>query len=147
MRKKAQEKKRALSPSSPSSSKTSFSSNVTTEDLVPYQETGDRSFYDTGGHDQYQIPISKGNKIGENQEQEENGYSMDDIWKEITLPEVNNIEPLLLYDGYSEEGCNFANCPVMASPTWEYCSDSLWHMDDEQDIKMFFPTSTDLIAD
>ncbi|CAN1283018.1 Transcription factor MYB59 [Linum perenne] len=55
MRKKAQERKRAISPSS--SSNNSSASNTTTVDSSPFQETGDQ--------------------VGDK------GYSMDDIWKDI----------------------------------------------------------------
>ncbi|MBA0548400.1 hypothetical protein Golob_019505 [Gossypium lobatum] len=58
-----------------------------------------------------------------------NGYSMDDIWKDIDMPEEDTIiKPLP--DNYSQQGCNFS---------WEYCWDSLWKMDDEEESKMFFP--------
>ena len=68
---------------------------------------------------------------------DEKGYSMDDIWKDIDLSEENTIKPLS--ENYSEEGCNFS-CPSMASPSWEYCWDSLWKMDEEES-KMFLPTN------
>lgn len=145
MRKKAQDKKRAVSPSS-SSSKGSNSSNITTvDDSVALPQTaGVQSFYDTGGKE---ISASKG-KINEEKKEEDKGcYSMDDIWKEITLPEVNNvIDPVVLYDGYGEEGCNFSAGPLMESPSsWEeYCSDSLWKMDDDEESKMMFFPNTDL---
>ncbi|XP_008222863.1 PREDICTED: transcription factor MYB59 [Prunus mume] len=138
MRKKAQEKKRAASPSS-SSSNCSSSSNITSTE-------GGASFYDTGG---LEIKASSGAKKtgGDHQEQQDDKkrdqkeYSLDDIWKDINLPEVNSIEPV--YNGYSEEACNIISCPLMASPApWEYCSDSLWEMDEEES-KMFLPTTSD----
>ncbi|KAL5581071.1 hypothetical protein UlMin_013513 [Ulmus minor] len=133
-RKKAQEKKRAASPSSSSSTKScSSSSNITAVESVPFPKTGVESFYDTGGN---QESASK-EKIEEKQEEEVKGYSMDDIWKEMNLPEVDNLVPF--YDGYGEENCNFSS-PLIASPSWEYCSDSLWNMDEEES-KIFFPTS------
>ncbi|XP_048323837.1 transcription factor MYB59 isoform X2 [Ziziphus jujuba] len=146
MRKKAQEKKRDASPSSSSSkSCSSNSSNITTvvDDSVALpQTTGVQSFYDTGGKE---ISTSKG-KINEDKKEDDKGcYSMDDIWKEISLPEVNNIiDPVVLFDGYGEQGCNFSACPIMeSSSSWEeYCSDSLWKMDDDEESKMMlFPNT------
>ncbi|CAN1283017.1 Transcription factor MYB59 [Linum perenne] len=107
MRKKAQERKRAISPSS--SSNNSSASNTTTVDSSPFQETGDRSFYDTG----------------------DKGYSMDDIWKDIE----NTIEPVSA--GFNEEGCNFSG-PSIISPPWEYFPDTLWKLDEEES-KTFLP--------
>lgn len=142
MRKKAQEKKRVASPSSPSSKSSSSSSNITTDDSVPYTETGVLSFYDTGGKE-ISAAASKG-KV-EQKKDDDKGYSMDDIWKEISLPEVNNIEvEPVLYDGYGDQGRNFS-CPLLESPSWEYCSDLLWKMDDEEEGKMFFPTTDQVL--
>ncbi|KAI8019677.1 hypothetical protein LOK49_LG04G02283 [Camellia lanceoleosa] len=59
MRKKAQERKKAMSP--PSNLSSSVSNNPPV-DLMPFMETKERSFYDTG-------------------------YSMDDIWEDIVLSE------------------------------------------------------------
>ncbi|KAK9280170.1 hypothetical protein L1049_013857 [Liquidambar formosana] len=133
MRKKAQEKKRTMSPSSSSSNCGSSSSNKPTVDMVPFSKTGEVSFHDTGGPDKL---ASTGNKREEEKEGEQ-GYSMDEIWKDIALSEENTIEPA--YDGYSEEGCNFS-CPPLASPMWEFCSDPLLRMDEEA-TKMFFTIS------
>lgn len=130
MRKKAQERKRAISPSS-SSSNCSSSSTVTAVDSLPSSAPGKASFYDTGGHDV--IAALAGEKISEQVEEYETGYSMDDIWKDIELSEENTIKPVC--DGYSEEGCNFA-CPSMASPSWDYCWDSIWKIDEEESKMM-----------
>ncbi|PQQ00658.1 hypothetical protein Pyn_36454 [Prunus yedoensis var. nudiflora] len=109
MRKKAQEKKRAASPSS-------SSSNCGLEIKA---SSGAKK---TGGDHQEQEDDKK---------RDQKEYSLDDIWKDINLPEVNSIEPV--YNGYSEEACNIISCPLMASPApWEYCSDSLWKMDEEE---------------
>ncbi|KAM0999585.1 hypothetical protein ACFX15_006079 [Malus domestica] len=130
MRKKAQEKKRAMSPSS-SSSNCSSSSNITTTE-------GGESFYDTGGKKPKASSGGKktggGDEVKEDEKREQREYSLDDIWKDINLPEVSSIVPV--YDG------NLSSCPLMASPTpWEYCSDSLWKMDLEEESKnMFLPT-------
>lgn len=139
MRKKAQEKKRAASPLSSSSKSSSSSSNITAVDSVPFTETGVLSFYDTGGKE---VSAASKGKVEEKKE-DDKGYSMDDIWKEISLPEVNNIESVL-YDGYGEQGCNFSG-PLLESLSWEYCSDSLWKMDDEES-KMFFPTTDQFLS-
>ncbi|KAK4254979.1 hypothetical protein QN277_008046 [Acacia crassicarpa] len=118
MRKMAQEKKRAAAPNnlSPSSSSASFSKNST---------TGEESFYDTGGPGDNMISSTEIPMIGQDQEE---GYSMDDIWKDIEVSEENN---------NSEEGCNFS------CPSWEYSatSDSLWVMDEEESqiFDPFFP--------
>ncbi|XP_031387608.1 transcription factor MYB59 isoform X1 [Punica granatum] len=126
MRKKAQERKRAMSASSSSSSSSNSSSasgNPTVESIQS-TETGEESFYDTGG-----ITTVSTEQKSEELEKGEEGYSMDDIWKEIALSEDKNMTSV--YDGcYSEEGCNFS-CPPMASPSWGYSSNALWHMDDE----------------
>ncbi|XP_039018955.1 transcription factor MYB48-like isoform X1 [Hibiscus syriacus] len=127
MRKKAQEKKQAISPSSSSSNCHSSSSTVTAVDSSPFSDAGKVSFYDTGGLHMEGL-------------EDEKGYSMDDIWKDIDMSEENSIiKPLSLSDNYSEQGCNFS-CPSMASPSWEYCWDLLWKMDDEES-KMIFTTN------
>ncbi|KAJ6408885.1 hypothetical protein OIU84_008562 [Salix udensis] len=117
-RKKAQERKSAMSPSL-SSSNCSSSSNITTVNSPPLPGTGEASFYDTG-------------ELGEAVQGGEKGYSMDDIWKDIE----NTInEPVC--DGFSEEGCNFS-CPSLASPSWEYSPDTLWSISGEE-RRMFLP--------
>ncbi|XP_022756595.1 transcription factor MYB48-like isoform X2 [Durio zibethinus] len=122
MRKMAQETKRAMSPSS---------STTTTVDSLPFSGTGKVSFYDTGGPDMAALAGKNSSEF-----QVEKGYSMDDIWKDIEMSEENTIKPL---SNYSEEGRNFS-CPSMASPSWEYCWDLLWKMDEEES-KMFLPTN------
>ncbi|XVF05566.1 hypothetical protein REPUB_Repub05bG0183400 [Reevesia pubescens] len=137
MRKKAQEKKRAMSPLS-SSSNCHSSSTTTTIDSLPFSGTGKVSFYDTGGPNMTALAGKNSPYL-----EDEKGYSMDDIWKDIDLSEENTIiKPLS--DNYSEEGCKFS-CPSMASPTWEYCWDSLWKMDEEES-KMFLPTNNQFLA-
>ncbi|XP_028078962.1 myb-related protein MYBAS1-like [Camellia sinensis] len=97
MRKKAQERKRAMSP--PSNSSSSVSNNPPM-DSMPFMETKERSFYDAGGdHDQMSTP--KGFEEGESTE---TGYSMDDIWKDIALSESETMETV----------CE----TIMASPIW-----------------------------
>lgn len=132
MRKKAQERKRTPSPSSSSSNISSSSSNNPTVDSVTTQETGKERFYDTGGP---RDMLTSTEKNIEEQGKSDNAYSFDDIWKEIALSEGYGILPV--YDGYSEESCIFS-CPLMASPTMEYSSDSLWQINEEES-KMFPP--------
>ncbi|XP_059626670.1 transcription factor MYB48-like [Cornus florida] len=127
MRKKAQERKRAISPSSSlsnCSSSSSSSNNPTTVHLEPVTETKERTFYDTGGLD----------KQSEAEEEMEKGYSMDEIWKDITLFEDETMKPVK--DGLIEDGGSFT-CQPLASPIWDYCPDALWMMDDES--KKFLP--------
>ncbi|CAL5388982.1 unnamed protein product [Camellia sinensis] len=128
MRKKAQERKRAMSP--PSNSSSSISNNPPV-DSMPFVETKERSFYDTGGdHDQMLTPkgINKGFEEGESTE---TGYSMDDIWEDIALSESNTMKTV----------CE----TIMASPIWNYCPpppDMLWMMEENKESKMF-PAITD----
>lgn len=129
MRKKAQQRKQDNSPSSPSSNCCSSSSTVTTVDLMLFPDAGKASFYDTGGLDHVTTP--EGKKI---EVEEEKGYSMDDIWKDIDLSEENTIKPVS--NGYS----NFSYPSIVASPSWEYSLDSVWRIF-EEDTKMFLPTN------
>lgn len=130
MRKEAQEKKHALSSSSASSNISSSSSNNPTVDSLTTRETGKESFYGTGGPGDM---LTSTEKNIEEQGKSESACSFDDIWKEIALADGYGILPI--YDGYSEESCNFS-CPPMASPTMEYNSDPLW-LTDEEESKMF----------
>ncbi|XP_022753841.1 transcription factor MYB59-like isoform X2 [Durio zibethinus] len=131
MRKKAQEKKRAMSPSSSSSVCHPSPSTSTKVDSLPFSGTGKVSFYDTGGPDMASLAGKKSPEF-----EDEKGYPMDEIWKDFDLYEENTM--ISLSDNYSE-GCNFS-CPSMASPPWEYLWDSLWKMDEEES-KMFLPTN------
>ncbi|KAK4779755.1 hypothetical protein SAY87_015861 [Trapa incisa] len=125
MRKKAQEKKCALPPPSPSSNCSSASSNPTTVS-IPLIETGKEILYDTEWH----IPASNDQKSNQ-MEKYEVIYSMDDIWKEIALTEGKYINPE--FGAYVGVGCDFS-CPPVSSPSWEYSSDTLWQLDDEDKI-------------
>ncbi|GMI97072.1 myb domain protein 48 [Hibiscus trionum] len=127
MRKKAQEKKKAMSQSlSPSSSSSSNSHSSSSS------STGKVSFYDTGG------PNMAGLVGGKSPEfEDEKGYSMDDIWKDIEMSEENMIQPLTVTANYSDQdGCNIF-CPSLEN---DYCWDSLWKMDGEES-KMFLPSN------
>ncbi|XP_044505160.1 transcription factor MYB59-like [Mangifera indica] len=129
MRKKAQERKRAMC--APSFSISSPSSTVTTVDSVQ-SKTGKASFYDTGGHDGDQVM----GMAAVVQENETLGNSMDDIWKDIEFSEENNcymIKPIC-----EETTCNFSCAAIMASPPWDYpWDDWLWKMDNfEEESKL-----------
>ncbi|GAB4860278.1 hypothetical protein Ancab_011759 [Ancistrocladus abbreviatus] len=126
MRKKAQERKRAISPSSTNC--WSSSSNNSSRDSKVLTETSSKDFQTQNNTEQHDASASTGKESG----QEEVAYSMDEIWKDITSSEEEPIKPV--NDGYGEEGSNFS-CPSIISPLWEYCPDALWK--DEQS-KMFF---------
>ncbi|KAL3518256.1 hypothetical protein ACH5RR_020845 [Cinchona calisaya] len=142
LRKTAQERKKAAT--SPSSSTSSFSNcsssvsngNSPTVESVPISETKERSFYDTGGLGM--LTAARGNKTSQEEEaMSQKVYSMDEIWKDIEFSEDDVIQPI--YDGYGEGGCNFSS-QTMASPVWDDHPVSLWMMDDEE-TKMFPPIS------
>ncbi|PIN23961.1 hypothetical protein CDL12_03306 [Handroanthus impetiginosus] len=104
MRKKAQERKKAITPSSSSSNSSSSSS-------ISNSPTEGRSFYDTGGMDT--APSPGENKAGVEVEEGTKVYSMDEIWKDIEL---------------SEEICQ-----TMTSPRMNFCpNESLWSIDEEE---------------
>lgn len=119
MRKKAQEKKRPMSPSSSFSNCCSSSMTTTnTQDISFHSRKSSKkvSFYDTGGSTEEET----------NQETEEDGYSMDDIWREIDDSEVNIVKPVK--DIYTEQSYCLSY-PNLASPSWESSLDSVWNMD------------------
>ncbi|VVB04650.1 unnamed protein product [Arabis nemorensis] len=118
MRKKAQEKKRPASPSSSFSNCCSSSMTTTNTQDVSFQprkcSSGKVSFYDTGG------------STGEMNQETEDRYSMDDIWREIDHSEVNMMKPAK--DIYSEQSYCLSY-PTLASPSLESSLDSIWNMD------------------
>ncbi|XP_022943941.1 transcription factor MYB59-like [Cucurbita moschata] len=135
MRKKAQEKRRALSSSSSSSS--SYSSNNPAVEFPA--DTGPVKFFDSGGSEISASSSSTKKKMVENQELgDPNGFSMDDIWKDIDLSDHESLT--MNQDVYSEEDCNNFSCPALTSPTpWDYyCGDSLWRMEEEEESKLIF---------
>ncbi|XAR60540.1 hypothetical protein NMG60_11033957 [Bertholletia excelsa] len=124
MRKKAQEKRRAASPPSsfssvstgvPAAPLPAISGSSSSSSNNSVTETKERSFYDTGGLKEGEV------------------YSMDDIWKDIG--ESDTIKPL-----NQEEISSFFSAQLMASPIWNYCSDSFWEMEEESKI---FPITAD----
>ncbi|CAH2065247.1 unnamed protein product [Thlaspi arvense] len=118
-RKKAQEKKRPVSPTSSFSNCCSSSMTTTNTQDVSFQSrktSGKVSFYDTGGS----------SNEAKNQETGDDGYSLDDIWREIDHSAVNIINPVK--DIYSEQS-HCLSYPTIASPSWESSLDSIWKMD------------------
>ncbi|KAI8006234.1 hypothetical protein LOK49_LG07G00550 [Camellia lanceoleosa] len=115
-----------------SSNSSSSVSNNPPVDSMPFMETKERSFYDTGGdHDQMLTPkgINKGFEEGESTE---TGYSMDDIWEDIALSESDRMKTV----------CE----TIMASPIWNYCPpppDMLWMMEENEESS---PNSKNLVT-
>ncbi|XP_076958680.1 transcription factor MYB59-like [Bidens hawaiensis] len=134
MRKRAQEKKRATSrPLSPSLSYGSTSSSICTSHpsvgSMPMTETKERSFYDTGGVEMFNVTNRKNNnktsattRISHSSEEQEGYYSTDDIWKDIDLSDENSIKPFL--DPYSER-------PPL---TWDICMSTSWMTDGQEEF-------------
>ncbi|XP_042512727.1 myb-related protein MYBAS1-like isoform X2 [Macadamia integrifolia] len=140
MRKKAQERKRALSPPSSSSSTNSFSPTLDSTSGVSLPESQimeGRSLHDKGV-----ISTTGDLDVSGDRSEEEvaKGYSMDQIWKDIALMQ-EDVSSGPVYEG------GLILCPQtpsMASPScWNYCSDALWRMDDQEDLKMWLPTIND----
>lgn len=122
MRKKAQERKKNSSPVSPSSSSLSCVS-------PSYSEPPPETKVETGGYSA---------ENGENDTVEAiKAYSMDQIWNEIATPDAVSG---MSFEECRNEACGIS-CPPIPSPMWEYCSDSLWKLDDDvdDDFKMFPP--------
>ncbi|XP_023007025.1 transcription factor MYB59-like isoform X2 [Cucurbita maxima] len=119
MRKKAQEKRRALCSSSSSSSSSSCSSS-----------SGPVKFFDSGGSE---ISASSSTKKKGEENQgvgDPNGYSMDDIWKDIDM--CDDHEGLII-----NQDSNYS-CPALNPPSWEYyCGDSSWKMEEEESKLIF----------
>ncbi|KAJ4971329.1 hypothetical protein NE237_004428 [Protea cynaroides] len=142
MRKKAQERKRGLS--SPSSSSSSFSpaQGSTSGVSLPESQIMEGSLHDKG--------VNGDLAVSGDQSEEEVAkvYSMDQIWKEVALME-EDVSSKKVYEGgegRKEDGmCSLLSPPTpMASPLpWNYYSDALWRMDDQEDIKMWQPTIND----
>ncbi|KAF5198882.1 Myb-related protein mybas2 [Thalictrum thalictroides] len=125
MRKKAQERKRALSLSSSSCCSTSPNKNIPME-----LSSKDKIEEGSSSNDFKDVK-------GKMTEEGVKGYPMDRIWDEIASSE--EVSSGLGYEGSIEEGSSFT-CPPMASPPWDYCFDSLWRMDEEE-IKLLAPFS------
>lgn len=118
MRKKAQERKRNMSPSSSSSSLTYQSCYPDTPSTIGVE-----------GQDLHGggciTSILKGTPP------DMDGYLMDQIWMEIEAPEAPEE---MGFDGGNENACNGLAAPLPPPTAWEYYPDACWKMDDE--IKM-----------
>lgn len=120
MRKKAQERKGSSPPPSPSSS----SSNPSSTLRDPPLEAG------VGKHEVDSVEEGTSSMTGfEGNEEDAKGYPMDQIWSEIAALELISE---LSFEGYKNEACINVSCPLVPSPACEYCSDSLWKIDDEE---------------
>ncbi|XP_076899539.1 transcription factor MYB59-like [Bidens hawaiensis] len=142
MRKKAQEKKRALSSSSSNlsdSSAYSVTSNPTV-DSMPMSETKERSFYDTGGLEMVMMTNCKSNNYNtkstatsvNNAIEGQDGYeSMDEIWKDIALLDDDGHGKRSAFGTYSE---------IAPISIWDYSLNTLWMIDGQEEIgsNMFF---------
>ncbi|XP_043699749.1 transcription factor MYB59-like [Telopea speciosissima] len=172
MRKKAQERKKsAFSPLLPSSATSSNSpplqdsSNTISGVSLPdeSQRIIEGSLLMNIDDDKGDLVVSTGDH---HQSEEEVGkgyyYSMDQIWKEIALMEEDVISSISstgpVHVGNEEHkgedaAYTFLTPPIPMAPpsssssasSWNinYCSDSLWRMDDQEDIKMPLPTMGD----
>ncbi|KAJ4978391.1 hypothetical protein NE237_009171 [Protea cynaroides] len=150
MRKKAQEKKRALSPPSSSSSDSFWPAQASTTSEVSLPE---RQVIEAGSlheHDHKGIIADLVGLTGDHTEEEvPKVYSMDQIWKEIALMEEDMSSSGPVYVGYEEpkeDGKYSVLCPptpMASASSWNYCSDSLWRMDDQESLKMPLPTMGD----
>jgi myb proto-oncogene protein len=119
MRKKAQERTTDMSPSSSSSSFTYQSCLLETAPIIRMD----------GGHTHDgSTCISSGLKSNQNVM---DGYSMDQIWKEIEAPTMLPT---------NDKVCNNLPYPLLPSPPMgdRYCPEVVWKMDDD-DIKMLAP--------
>ncbi|KAL9238812.1 hypothetical protein vseg_013186 [Gypsophila vaccaria] len=137
MRKQAQQKKRELSPSSSSLVNSSFSSDSAAENSVTITESSSM-FRSTEAPERSALRDKKHQK--DESKKEDEFYSMDDIWKDITSEE-EQIKPV--YDGYSED--SFLSCPPMVSPLWEYCPDTFWRLE-EDGSKILFSTNDAFVS-
>ncbi|KAK4717821.1 hypothetical protein R3W88_016159 [Solanum pinnatisectum] len=119
MRKKAQDERKLnkvssiISPSSSFSNTSSLSSNSPDVDFTPIMENNERNFYHTGGLQKKVVDHDKGKNM--------KVYSMDDIWKDIELSEENETK----------------SKQIMPSPIWDYCPNTLWMADHQEESKMF----------
>ncbi|XP_060174549.1 transcription factor MYB48-like [Lycium barbarum] len=132
MRKQAQDQKKNKAPISPSSSSSNCSSSSANSpgvDSIPIStEQNETNFYNNDGLELLEQVVGE-NKIHDNHEQGYQNmmvYSMDEIWKDVES---------------SQEIETRNKLPVMASPLWDYCPDSLWNMTDyyfeNQDFTFF----------
>ncbi|XP_076942094.1 transcription factor MYB48-like [Bidens hawaiensis] len=146
MRKKAQENKRMLSPSSSLSNTSSSSSTCTNDpmaDVMLMSETKERSFYDTGGIEMVPVSSGKNNNSAMKHnivttEEQDGIYSMDDIWKDLDLLENDGVKPV--FDTYSTR---------VTPQIWDYSLNSFWMTDggqQELSTNMFFPATSEQLT-
>ncbi|XP_008795619.2 myb-related protein MYBAS1-like isoform X2 [Phoenix dactylifera] len=138
MRKKAQERKRSASSPSPSSSSSNLSSSISDPPL----EVGVEKHEGDGARVEGTSSLMTG--LEEDGEGVPKSYPMEQIWNDIATPELVGD---LSFEGYKDiEAGNFS-CPApVTSPMWDYSSDSLWKIDDEE-YKMFAPIADDTIRE
>ncbi|XP_062204275.1 myb-related protein MYBAS2-like isoform X3 [Phragmites australis] len=121
MRKKAQERKRNMSPSSSSSSLTYQSCCPDTPSII--------------GTEGQELHCGSGciTSILKGTAPNMDGYPMDQIWMEIEAPEApSGVD----FDGGKDHTCSSLSGPLLPSAAWDYyCPpEACWKMDDE--IKM-----------
>ncbi|OAY72136.1 Transcription factor MYB59 [Ananas comosus] len=134
MRKKAQELRKtsspsSSSPSSSSSSSTSSSSNTSSASEGPLDAGAEKHECESNTREQSNSSIEEDLKV----------YPMDQLWNEIAASEPFN--NTFSFEEYKNEGvCSTSSGPSMPSPIWEYSTESLWRInDDEEELKMFIP--------
>ncbi|CAL4990854.1 unnamed protein product [Urochloa decumbens] len=124
MRKKAQERKTIISPSSSSSSLTYQSCHLDTFPIIGIGsgDTHNGSSCATSALESTQSAMD--------------AYPMDQIWREIEAPQL----PALLGIGEGrEKTCSSIPCPLPSPAMWDYkCPEIFWKMEDEE-IRMFAP--------
>ncbi|XP_062181763.1 myb-related protein MYBAS1-like isoform X2 [Phragmites australis] len=121
MRKKAQERKMSMSPSSSSSSLTYQSCLLDTAPIIGMGsgDTHNGSSCITSALEDTQSVID--------------GYPIDQIWREIEAP------ALLGIDEEKEKACSSLPCPLLPTAMWDYkCPEVFWKMEDEE-IRMLAP--------
>ena len=116
MRKKAQERKRNMSPSSSSSSLTYQSCYPDTPSTIGVEGQ------ELHGGSGCITSILKGNPS------DMDGYPMDQIWMEIEAPEVPSGMGL---DGGNDNACSSLATPLLPPTVWDYYPETCWKMDEE----------------
>ena len=123
MRKKAQERKMNMSPSSSSSSLTYQSCLLDTAPIIG-MGSGDN-------HNGSCVTSTL-----ESTQSVMDGYPMDQIWREIEIPQA----PALLGIAKGKDKvCSSIPCPLPSPAIWDYkCPEVFWKMEDEE-IRMLAP--------
>ncbi|PSR90031.1 Transcription factor like [Actinidia chinensis var. chinensis] len=150
LRKKAQERKQAMSPPSSISNSSSSASSNAPVDYMPVAETKERSFYDTGGVLAPSSWISRNSSFSNNPPMdlmpvmETKGRSFYDTGGDLEIfapkgkkdKEVEESEKVYSMDDIWKDIDLSENCQTITSPIWNYCPDLLWMMEEEES-KMF----------